>query len=81
MRFWDSGYHYFGYRISSLPTRYVRRVFWGVPYYIVDNVYYRYYGGSYYVLDKEACLTLINECFNPCKEDRTAADLDIRAVS
>ena len=49
MRFWDSGYHYFGYRISSLPTRYVRRVFWGVPYYIVDNVYYRYYGGSYYV--------------------------------
>ena len=39
------------------------------------------YGGSYYVLDKEACLTLINECFNPCKEDRTAADLDIRAVS
>ena len=49
VRFWDSGYHYFGYRISSLPTRYVRRVFWGVPYYIVDNVYYRYYGGSYYV--------------------------------
>ena len=49
MRFWDSGYHYFGYRISSLPTRYVRRVFWGVPYSIDDTEYYRSYGGSYYV--------------------------------
>ncbi|HIX31130.1 MAG TPA: LCP family protein [Firmicutes bacterium] len=39
------------------------------------------YGGSYYVLDEEACLTLVNECLNPYKEDRTAADLDIRAVS
>lgn len=49
MRFWDPGYHYYGYRISSLPSRYVRRTFWGIPYYIVNDVYYRYYGGSYYV--------------------------------
>lgn len=49
VRFWDPGYHYFGYRVTSLPARFVRRVFWGIPYYIVDDVYYRYYGGSYYV--------------------------------
>ena len=39
------------------------------------------YGGSYYVLDEEACLALINESFNPYQEDRTAEDLDIRTVS
>lgn len=49
VRFWDPGYHYFGYRVISLPARYVRRIFWGIPYYIVDDVYYRFYGGSYYV--------------------------------
>lgn len=38
------------------------------------------YGGSYYVLDKDACLDLINTSLNPYKEDLTAADLDIRAV-
>ena len=49
MRFWDPGHHYYGYRISSLPSRYIRRTFWGIPYYIVNDVYYRYYAGSYYV--------------------------------
>lgn len=49
VRFWDHGHHYFGYRINSLPARYIRRTFWGIPYYIVDGVYYRYYSGSYYV--------------------------------
>lgn len=49
VRFWDAGRHYFGYRISSLPARYLRRTFWGIPYFIVDGVYYRYYSGSYYV--------------------------------
>lgn len=49
VRFWDPGFHYFGYRVTSLPSRYVRRVFWGIPYFIVDDVYYRYYAGSYYV--------------------------------
>ena len=38
------------------------------------------YGGSYYVLDKDACLTLFNEGFNPYKEDLTAADLNIRTA-
>ena len=49
VRFWDGGRHYFGYRVSYLPTRYVREVYWGVPYYLVDGIYYRYYGGHYYV--------------------------------
>jgi LCP family protein required for cell wall assembly len=38
------------------------------------------YGGSYYVLDKEACLALFNESFNPYQHDLTADDLDIRTV-
>ena len=49
VRFWDGGRHYFGYRVSYLPSRYVREVYWGVPYYILDGIYYRYYGGHYYV--------------------------------
>lgn len=49
VRFWDGGHHYFGYRVSYLPNRYVRRVYWGVPYYLVDGIYYRYYRGHYYV--------------------------------
>jgi len=49
VRFWDGGRHYFGYRVSYLPTRYVREVYWGVPYYLVDGIYYRHYGGHYYV--------------------------------
>ena len=49
VRFWDGGHHYFGYRVSYLPTRYVRRTYWGVTYYIVDGIYYRRYRGNYYV--------------------------------
>ncbi|MCR5842209.1 MAG: hypothetical protein K6G86_09085 [Bacteroidales bacterium] len=49
VRFWDGGHHYFGYRVSYLPTRYVREVYWGVPYYVLDGIYYRYYGGHYYI--------------------------------
>ena len=49
VRFWDGGHHYFGYRVSYLPNRYVRKVYWGVPYYLVDGIYYRYYRGHYYV--------------------------------
>ncbi|MCR5352101.1 MAG: hypothetical protein K6E35_06400 [Bacteroidales bacterium] len=49
VRFWDGGRHYFGYRVSYLPSRYVRRVYNGVPYYVVDGIYYRYYRGHYYV--------------------------------
>ena len=36
-----------------------------------------YKGGSYYVLDAQAALELINACFNPYLEDLTAADMDI----
>ena len=49
VRFWDGGHHYFGYRVSYLPARYIREVYWGVPYYILDGIYYRYYGGHYYI--------------------------------
>lgn len=47
--FWNRGQHYFGYRITSLPSRHVRRVYWGVPYYIIDGVYYRLVSGAYYI--------------------------------
>lgn len=49
VRFWDGGHHYFGYRVSYLPSRYVRVVHWGVPYYVLDGIYYRRYGTYYYV--------------------------------
>ena len=49
VRFWDGGHHYFGYRVSYLPGRYVRKTYWGVTYYIVDGIYYRRYRGNYYV--------------------------------
>ncbi len=48
-RFWDRGPHYFGYRVTRLPGHYVRKVYWGVPYYVVGDVYYRYIDGVYYV--------------------------------
>ena len=49
VRFWDGGHHYFGYRVSYLPDRYIREVYWGIPYYYLDGIYYRYYGGHYYI--------------------------------
>ena len=49
VRFWDGGRHYFGYRVSYLPGRYTRVVVAGVPYYLLDGIYYRYYRGYYYV--------------------------------
>ncbi len=49
VRFWDGGHHYFGYRISYLPARRTRVVYAGVPYYLLDGIYYRYYRGYYYV--------------------------------
>lgn len=38
------------------------------------------YGGSYYVLDEDACLELVNSSFNPYREDLTTADLDIKSA-
>ena len=49
VRFWDGGQHYFGYRVSYLPNRYTRVVYAGVPYFLLDGIYYRYYRGYYYV--------------------------------
>ena len=49
VRFWDGGHHYFGYRVSYLPARRTRVVYAGIPYYLLDGIYYRYYGGYYYV--------------------------------
>ena len=49
VRFWDGGRHYFGYRVSYLPARRTRVVYAGIPYYLLDGIYYRYYGGYYYV--------------------------------
>lgn len=48
-RFWHAGHHCYGYRVTYIPSWYVRRVYGGYTYYIVDDVYYRYYGGYYYV--------------------------------
>lgn len=49
VRFWDSGRHYFGYRVSHLPHGYVRRVYRGITYYVLDGIYYRRHNGHYYV--------------------------------
>lgn len=32
-----------------IPSYHVRHVYWGVPYYIADNIYYRMRNGYYYV--------------------------------
>ena len=47
--FWGDTPHYYGYRVSYLPPRYRRATFWGIDYYIYDNIYYRLHGGIYYV--------------------------------
>ena len=49
VRFWDGGHHYFGYRVSYLPSRYMRVVYYGIPYYLLDGIYYRRYGTYYYI--------------------------------
>ncbi len=47
--FWGDTPHYYGYRVSYLPPRYRRATFWGIDYYIYNNIYYRLHGGVYYV--------------------------------
>lgn len=61
--FWNRGPHYYGYRVTVLPSHHVRHVHWGVPYYIVDNVYYRLRNGHYYV-----CRPPYGVVFNPVAE-------------
>lgn len=48
-RFYDSGFHYYGYRVHRLPPRHEVYYHWGHRYFFCDGVYYRYYGGVYYV--------------------------------
>lgn len=48
-RFYSHDPHYYGFRIYTLPSRYKRVSYFGVTYYIYDNVYYRPYAGHYVV--------------------------------
>ena len=48
-RFFDPGRHYFGYPVAKLPANCYRKVFYGVPYYFCDGIYYRLIDGRYYV--------------------------------
>lgn len=48
-RFWDRGLHYFGHRVYNLPQRAVQRSYFGIPYYVLDDIYYRYFDDGYYV--------------------------------
>ena len=48
-RFFDPGRHYFGYPVAKLPVNCHRKVFYGVPYYFCDGIYYRLIDGRYYV--------------------------------
>jgi hypothetical protein len=48
-RFWDRGPHYFGYRVEALPPRYRHMNYYGIDYYVYGDVYYRHYGGFYFV--------------------------------
>ncbi|MBQ2110066.1 MAG: hypothetical protein II476_08690, partial [Bacteroidales bacterium] len=48
-RFYSHDPHYYGFRIYSLPARYKRVSYFGVTYYMYDNIYYRPYAGHYVV--------------------------------
>ncbi|MGM9737532.1 MAG: DUF6515 family protein [Candidatus Cryptobacteroides sp.] len=41
--------HYFGYRVQVLPPRYERYTYFGVNYYVCNDVYYRPFRGHYVV--------------------------------
>lgn len=47
-RFFGHDPHYFGYRVRYLPT-YRRVRFWGIDYFIYNDIYYRYYLGNYII--------------------------------
>ena len=47
-RFFGRDPHFFGYRVRYLP--YYRRVrYWGIDYFIYNDIYYRYYLGHYII--------------------------------
>ncbi len=41
--------HYFGYRVQILPAGYVRHTYFGVNYYVCNDIYYRPFRGHYVV--------------------------------
>ncbi|MGM9742161.1 MAG: DUF6515 family protein [Candidatus Cryptobacteroides sp.] len=41
--------HYFGYRVQILPPGYVRHTYFGVNYYVCNDIYYRPFRGHYVV--------------------------------
>ena len=42
-------HHCFGFRVEALPPRFERRSYFGIDYYICNDVYYRPYHGHYIV--------------------------------
>lgn len=48
-RFYHNEPHYFGYRVKALPPRPHKTVYWERTYYYYNNVYYRYWNGSYII--------------------------------
>lgn len=43
------GHHHYGHYRTALPPRYVVRHYWGRDYYYYNDIWYRYYGGRYWV--------------------------------
>ena len=47
--FWGRNPHYFGWRVEVLPPHYRRVRYWGIDYYLFNDVYYRPFGGHYII--------------------------------
>ncbi len=47
--FWGKDPHYFGYRIKTLPSKYVKVRYYGIDYFRYNNVYYRLFHSHYIV--------------------------------
>lgn len=63
-RFWNHGHHCFGYRVTYLPSHYVRHYYCGIPYYLCDGIWYRHYHNCYYV-----CRPPFGYIFDPIAAD------------
>ena len=69
-RFWDRDPHYFGYRVEYLPPRYRTMRYYGIDYYVYNDIYYRSFGGVFYVCRPPVGILLA----------RTAVDLALAPV-
>jgi hypothetical protein len=47
--FHHAGHHHYGHYIPSPPPRYRLYHYWGRDYYFWDDIWYRYYGGRYWI--------------------------------